>query len=128
MRKEFRMNKNISILIVEDEYLIALRMKKELESRGYTICNTTAKGEAAVEIVRAKHPNIVLMDINLQGEMNGIEAADKILSFSKTSIIFVTGYHVNELRLRAGILKPAGYFIKPVNITEITSTINSIQE
>ncbi len=116
----------MNILIVEDEFIIALRMKMEFSKMGYTIIDTTARGEDAVEIVRLKTPDIVLMDINLQGEMDGIEAAAQIHSFSTTSIIFVTGYPDKKLKLRAEKLKPAGYFIKPVNIYTIASVINSV--
>ena len=126
IRKEYKMNKKISILIVEDEFIIALRMKMELSKMGFIICDTIAKGENAVDFVKIKNPDIVLMDINLQGEMDGIEAAEKILSFSTSAIIFVTGYPDEELRLRAEKLIPAGYFIKPVNIDKIVSVINSV--
>ena len=120
------MNKSISILIVEDEFFIALNMQIELEKIGYRICDITAKGEEAIEIVRLENPDIVLMDINLAGKMDGIEAAREILSFSAASIIFITGYANEELRTRAEELNPAGYFIKPANIRDIDSVINSV--
>ncbi|HNY12905.1 MAG TPA: response regulator, partial [Candidatus Wallbacteria bacterium] len=72
------MDKTISVLIVEDEAFSALYLEDALSIAGYTICDTVATGEGAVAIAENKTPDIILMDIRLAGEIDGIEAASRI--------------------------------------------------
>ena len=113
------------ILIVEDEFLIALELKKSLSQSGYAVCGPVASGQEAVESARTESPDMVLMDIRLMGDMDGIEAARQIGTFSSASIIFATGYPDPDLKARAMALKPAAYLIKPVEISDIEAAIQS---
>lgn len=114
------------VLIVEDEFLIALDLKQKLQCSCFDVCGTTARGEEAVEMARKYNPEIILMDINLMGKIDGIEAAHLITEFSSPLIIFTTGYQDQGLRERAITLKPAAYLIKPISIKEIEAIITSI--
>jgi DNA-binding NarL/FixJ family response regulator len=113
------------VLIIEDEFLIALDLQQKLHRSCFEVCGTAAEGEEAVEIARTTDPDAILMDINLMGPIDGIEAARQIGEFSSAIIIFTTGYQDPGLRERAMALKPAAYLIKPINIIEIDTIITS---
>ena len=121
------MTNGIRVLIVEDEFLIALHMETSLMELGHTVCGTTSSGEDAVRLAREEEPDVVIIDINLQGEMDGIETAGRIRSFSTTAVIFVTGYSDRDLKSRAEEMKPLAYFIKPVSVDQIISAFNKVR-
>lgn len=119
------MKEKIKILIVEDEAIVAMRLRMELNNSGYEVCKPVATGKNAIKSVENEKPDMVLMDIRLAGEMDGIEAAQEILSRYETSIVFMTGYTDEDLMERAKKLKPTAYLIKPVGVYEIESVIDS---
>ena len=88
------------ILIVEDEYIVAADLEMKLMRMGYQVIGSAVTGEEAVALADEHRPDIVLMDIQLQGSMDGTEAANAIRARSGTPIIFVTAF--------AGLLPP-GY-------------------
>ena len=92
MSMEDSVDKKIRILIVEDEYLIALSFKRELENIGYDVFEPVASGQAAVDAASQEHPDIILMDMGLAGTLNGIEAARSITNQHNIPIIFMTGH------------------------------------
>jgi CheY-like chemotaxis protein len=120
------MKEKISILIVEDEFLAALVLKRNLKLLGYEVCELVATGEEAIESAAKEKPDIILMDIRLAGEMDGLEAAQEIISRYKVPIIFITGYSDEDLMERAKKLNPGAYLIKPVHMPELESAIDSI--
>lgn len=120
------MNAPIQILLVEDEFLIALGLEQELLQEGYHIASIVNSGEKAIEAVRQQSPDIILMDIRLAGKIDGIEAAQQIQSFSSIPIIFMTGYSNPEIMTRARELNPLGYLIKPVSITDLNTIIDAV--
>jgi two-component system, response regulator PdtaR len=122
------MKEKIKILIVEDEVIVAMRFEIFFVRRGYEVYKTVASGEEAVEIAALEKPDVVLMDINLKGELNGIQAAEQIVEKFNVPIIFMTGYSDAELRKQAEKLNPLGYFLKPVNMNEIFYTIDNFTE
>jgi two-component system, response regulator PdtaR len=122
------MKEKIKILIVEDEVIVAMRFEIFFVRRGYEVYKTVASGEEAVEIAALEKPDVVLMDINLKGELNGIQAAEQIVVKYNVPIIFMTGYSDEELRKQAEKLNPLGYFLKPVNMNEIFYTIDNFTE
>ena len=80
------------ILVVEDEVITAIDIQRRLKNLGYIIPVTVSSGEEAIKKVKENNPDLVLMDINLKCEMDGIEAASKIHSFSDIPVIFLTAY------------------------------------
>ena len=90
-----------SILIVEDEGVIALELKELLEKNGYRISGTTAYGEDAVMMAKENPPDLVCMDIGLMGKMDGIEAAGKIHESTTIPIIYLTSYSDDKRLERA---------------------------
>lgn len=109
----------MKIQIVEDEYIIARSVELDLESYGYTVCGIAADGETAIKLARQNTPAIILMDINLAGEIDGIETASRILDFLDTTIIFMTGYAGKDFEERISKVKHKAYLNKPVDIEMI---------
>ena len=116
------------ILIVEDEILVALHLRRGLIRSGYGVYEPVASGEKAVEAARALSPDVILMDIRLLGAMDGIEAARQIRSFLAATIIFTTGYQDLDLKERAMALEPAAYLIKPVDANQIITILEPLYE
>jgi len=111
------------ILIVEDESLIALQLRLMLDRAGYEVCEPVGRGEDAIDLARAEKPDVILMDISLGGDMDGIETALRIADFSSALVIFTTGHSDPGMRDRAQALNPAAYLIKPIEIRSIQSAI-----
>ncbi len=119
------MKSPIKILLVEDEFLIAMTLENELTGAGYKVIASVTSGEKAVEIAKQQKPDIVLMDIRLAGKIDGMEAAEQIQSFSSNPIIFMTGYSNPEMMNKAKSLNPLAYLVKPVFIHSLQPIIDS---
>ncbi len=111
--------RDATILIVEDEGILAIGLKKKLERLGYNISAIASSGEEAIELAAMYGPDLILVDIVLKGDMDGIEAADKIHSTLKVPIIYLTAYSDEDTVKRAKITEPFGYLIKPYNDREL---------
>jgi CheY-like chemotaxis protein len=111
------------ILIVEDEGLLALQLKKQLVQGGYEICGSVGEAEEAVQAALASSPDLVLMDIRLSHNSDGMAAARRIREASAVPIVFVTGYAEDSYREAAARLAPSAYLVKPVLDERILSTI-----
>jgi diguanylate cyclase (GGDEF)-like protein len=108
-----------SILLVEDNVVVAFDMQQRLQQLGYKVQGIIASGEEAIEEVGRQTPALILMDIYLEGPMDGIEAAQKILESSQIPIIFLTGHDDEETLGRAKITETFGYIIKPAKPREL---------
>jgi len=104
----------LKILLVEDDVITAKDIKYRLEKIGYEVLDVISSGEEAVAIADELRPDIVLMDITLSGNLNGIEAATEIRMNFNIPIIFLTGYSDEDTILRAATAEPFGYIVKPV--------------
>lgn len=120
------MNK-AKIMIVEDEIIEALNMQDKLSSMGYEICELVTSGEDAIKNAEQERPDVVLMDIILDGKMSGIEAAIEIHSRYGTPIIYVTGCTEEGIRELAKEAEPVDYFIKPVRIEDLKQAIDKVK-
>ncbi len=94
-----------------------------LEDMGYEVTATVSTGEAAILKAEETKPDLVLMDIVLEGQMDGIEAASVIRSRLNIPIIYTTAYADEETRKRAEVTKPSGYLSKPVMTHQLGSAI-----
>jgi DNA-binding NarL/FixJ family response regulator len=117
------MMQKIKLLIVEDEAIVALFLKVQLEKRGYLVCGLVTTGEQAIKVARTEEPDIIIMDVHLAGKMDGLQTATAIRLFSKANIIVVTGYEDEELRKEVEELKSSAFIIKPVSINDILEII-----
>ena len=101
------------ILVVEDEGIVLLHIKKTLERLGYTVSGIAATGEDAIMRAMEDRPDLVLMDVVLRGAADGIDAAEKIRGLFAIPIIYLTA-HADETTLqRAKVTEPFGYIVKP---------------
>jgi signal transduction histidine kinase/CheY-like chemotaxis protein len=117
-----------TVLIVEDDGILAVQLRDMLVGLGYNVPKPVATGAAAIAAVAAEHPclilpDLILMDIQLAGKMDGITAAEHISSVADVPIIFLTGYSQDPLLQRAKLVAPYGYLIKPVSSRELAATI-----
>lgn len=113
-----------TILVVEDEGIVAQEIKSRLEKSGYTVCAVAHDGKSAIAHAGEKKPDLVLMDIRLKGEMDGIEAAGIIGERSGIPVVYLTAYTDPDTLERAKVKDPFGYVVKPF---ETRSLIVSIE-
>ncbi len=111
------------ILIVEDERIVAEDIKMSLERLGHQVCGTAHSGEEAISKAQKTQPDLVLMDIVLQGKMDGVEVAQRIRSLLDAPIIYLTAYSDHKTLERAKVTEPFGYIIKPFDDRELHSII-----
>jgi len=112
------------VLIVEDEKIIALDLQRRLEKFGYRVVALCATAEEAVSAVLEYRPDIILMDIMLGGEQDGVDAAIEIKSHQNTPIVFLTAYADDKTVERAKKAEPVGYVLKPFKERELQTTID----
>ncbi len=112
----------VAILIVEDESIVAKDIKKRLENLGYTVSAVVTSGEEAIEKAREK-PDLVLMDIVLRGDTDGIAAAETIRTQVGVPVIYLTAYADEKTLQRAKITEPYGYILKPFEDRELHTAI-----
>lgn len=115
--------KPLTILVVEDEIITAIDIQSSLENLGYIVPSTASKGEEAIEKVETLQPDLVLMDIVLKGDIDGVEAAGIIRDRYQIPVIFLTAYSDDATLNRAGITEPFGYLLKPFDDRELHTTI-----
>ena len=120
------MNEKIKLLIVEDEYLVAFHLQEQLRQLGYGVGPLVATGEEAIQSVEQEQPDVILMDMRLAGEMDGVQAAQEIRTRFGTPIVFLTGYADEEIKERVKGLNSVAYIVKPVTLPEIEVAIASI--
>lgn len=111
------------VLIVDDDFSFARQLKLMLEHRGYVVSATVSSGEEALQELREKSPDLVLMDVVLNGSMDGIEVAEAIRNHWDLPVVYLTGYADEEMLGRARVTSPLGYLVKPVERNELYAAI-----
>ena len=114
----------LRILIVEDEAIVAMSLESLVEDFGFEVCAIAATGADAVALATSLRPDIILMDVNLLGEMDGVEAARRARLAIDARIVFVTAYGAGEMleRIRAAV--PDGLVVaKPVSAPALLAAI-----
>ena len=113
----------VKILVVEDEGIIALDIQNQLEEIGYAATAIAASGEEAVRKAAEFSPDLVLMDINLRGKMDGVEAASLIQTHLNIPIVYLTAQTDENTFLRARLTEPRGYLLKPFEPQDLSTAI-----
>ncbi len=113
----------IKILVVEDEIIIAMEIADRLASMGYEVLRIVANGNDAINVALQEKPNLILMDIMIQGDMDGIETATKIRNVSDIPVIYLTANADEATLQRAKTSDAFGYLIKPFEERELGTTI-----
>ena len=111
------------ILIVEDETLVADHLRLLLEDFGYRVCGSESNGQTALSRIKEERPHLVLMDIRLEGDMDGVEVARKIWDEQGIPTVFLTAYSDKETLDRAVMSSPFGYLVKPVASEQLKAAV-----
>jgi C4-dicarboxylate-specific signal transduction histidine kinase/DNA-binding response OmpR family regulator len=111
--------RNASILIVEDELIVAQDLRNRLGLLGYRVVGSAASGADAIALADELRPDLVLMDIQLEGAMDGVAAAERIHQDLLRPVVFLTAYSEDETLSRAAAVGPYGYVLKPVEDREL---------
>lgn len=114
---------NARLFIVEDEILLAVDLKRKLESKGYIVLGIASSGDEAVKKVLELQPDLVLMDIHLKGDTDGIQAASQVQARVNLPVIYLTAYADRDTLARAQITSPYGYILKPYEENELEVNI-----
>ena len=114
----------IKILVVDDEATMASQLEERLSRMGYEVTGKASSGGAAIELLKWAHPDLVLMDIVMEGEMDGINAAQVIRDDFDLPVVFLTGHAEDEFIEKAKAVEPFGYIIKPFREKELKATID----
>jgi PAS domain S-box-containing protein len=112
------------ILVVEDEGIIALEIAQSLRDLGYTVAGTADDCNGAVALAQTERPDLVLMDIVLKGEDDGIEAARRIRGERDIPVVFLTAYSDSETLARAREVAPYGFLVKPFRADELRAALD----
>jgi len=115
--------KNLQILVVEDESLVAKDIANMVRGLGYNVSAVVSTGEEAIAIAGKSQPDIILMDIVLKGRIDGIEAAQHIWENFSIPVVYLTAYADEATLQRAKVTEPFGYILKPFDERELQTTI-----
>jgi CheY-like chemotaxis protein len=111
------------ILIVENERIVADDIKQRLEDLGYEVIGISGNGNDALKKTGEIKPDLILMDIILTGEVDGIETAQQISELYSVPFIYLTAYYDDEILKRASLTQPAGYITKPFDSVGLHAAI-----
>jgi len=116
------------ILVVEDENIVALDISNGLKRLGYQVVRINNSGEDAISSAIELKPDLILMDIQLKGQIDGIQAADVIRKKNNIPVIFLTAYADEATISRAKSAGPYGYLLKPFEETEFKSSLKNTKK
>ena len=116
------MSNSINILVVEDESIVSKDIQNSLKKIGYNVIGACNNAAEAVELAREHHPDIVLMDIMLKGDLTGIDAAEQVKALN-IPVIFLTAYADEATLAKAKVTEPYGYILKPFKEKDLNISI-----
>ncbi len=111
------------IPVVEDDKEVQDILAQYISSLGHSVVGSTSTGKEALYLANEIHPDLVFMDIGLEGEIDGIETATELKSLHNLPVIFITGSYDDDTIERAKLAEPMGFLIKPVDVQELKVTI-----
>lgn len=111
--------KDIKIMIVEDNVIVAMELSEKLTSEGFSVVGETISGEEAVQMAADRKPNVILMDIKLDGDLDGVSAAKKINNELSIPIIYTTAYSDMDTIQKITSVSEYGYLIKPYDYNDL---------
>ncbi|HNU52741.1 MAG TPA: ATP-binding protein [Verrucomicrobiota bacterium] len=113
----------IRVMIVEDDAIVAAHLRRVMEQMGFEVAGLVATGKEAVQVAGAEKPDVILMDINLRGDVNGLQAAEKIHEQHGIPVIYLTAYADEAVVEQAKRTQPYGYLTKPVRDKELRASL-----
>jgi signal transduction histidine kinase len=120
--------KSAKIMVVEDERIVALHIRQQLEKLGYDVPSVVSDGQIALQRISEDRPDLILMDIRIDGDMDGIETASKVPAELNIPVIYLTAYSEEVTLNRARETRPHGYLLKPFSERELHATIQMALE
>lgn len=114
------------IVLAEDEAIVGIEIKNSLQRLGFARTDLVATGEAVLDQMEEEQPDLILMDINLDGDLDGIEATNKILSDHDVPIVFVTAYSSDEVIDRIRNTEALGYVVKPISDSDLETILDTV--
>ncbi len=114
---------SVKVLVVEDEPVVAASIRHTLRGLGYDVPAMASSANEAIAKVAECHPDLVLMDIRLEGEIDGVEAAEPIRSEFNVPIVYLTAYADEATIQRAKLTEPYGYILKPFGARELAAAV-----
>lgn len=112
-----------NILLVEDEFIIARMIENHLVNMGFTSNHIAMSGEEALEAFKERDYHLLLIDIKLNGELDGIQTVEKIREFSSVPVIYLSGNSDRQTLERSKQTKPVDYLLKPLKMDMLQNTI-----
>jgi len=112
-----------NILVVEDEVIVAKDIQRSLEKLGYTVVGIANTGDKAIDLATKHKPDLILMDINIQGDKTGIETAGIIREDRAVPVIYLTAYADDDTLKKAKVTQPYGYLLKPFKEIDLRTNI-----
>lgn len=119
------MTKN-KIAVVEDEGIVAMDISKCLSSLGYEVTFISDSGEKVLELVKESLPDLILMDVELKGQLNGLDTARLLREKYSIHIVFLTAFEDETTLNRIGELSPDGYLVKPFEDDQLENTLKRV--
>lgn len=119
------MKEKAKILIVEDERIVAADLKATLEKKGYDVPDIISRGEDVFQAAQTHNPDLLLMDIKLEGEMDGIQAVREIKDNLNIPIIYLSALRDDSTRQRAQKTNPFGFLYKPIQDNELLAAVET---
>lgn len=116
----------IRILVVEDDAIIGLGLKMQLEQLGYVVPGLAVDAADGERKALALRPDLILADIKLQGEVDGIEMVRRIRSRCSVPVIFLTAYDMDGIEARAAAVGNSGFLVKPVDFEELQRRLEAL--
>ena len=116
------------ILIAEDTSITGMDLWHLLKLWGYEMCDQVTSGEDAIRKAEQERPDLIVMDIQLDGGIDGIDAAGTIHERFNIPVIFITGYSDKTTKEKAAAVAPAGFFVKPIDYYKLKSAIEAVLE
>lgn len=116
----------MNVLIVEDDRLISLMLTKMVNKMGHQIAGVYAKGEEAISSLNGSNVDLILMDIMLEGDIDGIQTMHRIQESRKIPVIYITGNSDESTRERAAETNYLAYLVKPITFTQLKSVVGKV--
>ncbi len=114
------------VLIVEDDMILAMVNKRYVEVLGHKVVHSVRNGLDAIQAVKDHQPDLILMDIRIEGDMDGIEAMVEIRKFSDTGVIYLTGNSDPTTKLRAEQTNMLAFCIKPISTDDLKAILGEV--
>lgn len=115
------------ILIVEDDFILSMINRKHIELMGHEVVDSVTNGLDAIEAVKEHQPDVILMDVRLEGPLSGVEAMEEISKFSNAAVIYLTGNSEKEFKERASKTNMLAFCVKPIHFEELSQILKKIK-